>query len=178
MQPTPKDTAEKPIDHSSTPTTKASRRTPLKSSKRGKSTPVSANDTSDTTASEPADSKSSKRTILTEAEKRRNHNESEKRRRQVIERGFAGLKHLLPHIDQAGYSRTAQLVEAAEYIGNIIRENNRLRARISELTGQPVGAVDAMMTGVGEGQEHEQEHARKGQDEDDDENRVPYQPKT
>jgi hypothetical protein len=74
-----------------------------------------------------------KRINLTNEQKRENHNNSEKRRRGVIQDGFSGLQELVPGLVEGGYSKFTKLKMAADYLEELVAENKRLWAQRDEL---------------------------------------------
>lgn len=64
---------------------------------------------------------------LTEEQKRNNHILSEQKRRNLIKRGFDDLHDLVPEIRNGGLSKSSVLTEAANFLENVIEENNKFR---------------------------------------------------
>jgi hypothetical protein len=64
---------------------------------------------------------------LTEEQKRSNHILSEQKRRNLIKRGFDDLHDLVPEIRNGGLSKSSVLTEAANFLENLIVDNNKFR---------------------------------------------------
>ncbi|EAT84830.2 hypothetical protein SNOG_07364 [Parastagonospora nodorum SN15] len=64
---------------------------------------------------------------LTEEQKRSNHILSEQKRRNLIKRGFDDLHDLVPEIRNGGLSKSSVLTEAANFLENVIMDNNKFR---------------------------------------------------
>ncbi|KHJ32573.1 putative bhlh family transcription factor protein [Erysiphe necator] len=78
----------------------------------------------------------STRENLTEEQKRENHIRSEQKRRTLIREGFEDLNELVPGLQGGGYSKSAVLAQAADWLENLIRGNETLRTRILMMEGQ------------------------------------------
>ncbi|KAG0128925.1 hypothetical protein HOY82DRAFT_488973 [Tuber indicum] len=74
-----------------------------------------------------------KRDNLTEAQKRENHIHSEQKRRNLIRQGFEDLCSLVPELSSGGYSKSAVLVHAANYLDDLKKGNVRLRLYLQQL---------------------------------------------
>lgn len=74
-----------------------------------------------------------KRDNLTEAQKRENHIHSEQKRRNLIRQGFEDLCSLVPELSSGGYSKSAVLVHAANYLDDLKKGNDRLRLYLQHL---------------------------------------------
>lgn len=74
-----------------------------------------------------------KRDNLTEAQKRENHIHSEQKRRNLIRQGFEDLCSLVPELSSGGYSKSAVLVHAANYLDELKKGNARLRVYLQQL---------------------------------------------
>jgi len=90
--------------------------------------------------SEPTASKSKKKPVqkrdnLTEAQKRENHIHSEQKRRNLIRQGFEEMCALVPELKAGGYSKSAVLIHAANYLDDLKKGNNRLRLYLQQLEG-------------------------------------------
>lgn len=87
---------------------------------------------------------------LTEEQKRENHIKSEQKRRNIIKNGFNDLTAVVPTLAGGGYSKAAMLNMTADWLTQIIEENEKLRRRMAEegvsLPGSGQGQV-----GVGRG---------------------------
>ncbi|KAF1977959.1 hypothetical protein BU23DRAFT_277108 [Bimuria novae-zelandiae CBS 107.79] len=69
---------------------------------------------------------------LTEEQKRSNHILSEQKRRNLIKRGFDDLHDLVPEIRNGGLSKSGVLNEAANFLEQLIEDNKRYAAILSE----------------------------------------------
>ena len=76
-----------------------------------------------------------KRDNLTEAQKRENHIHSEQKRRNLIRQGFEELCALVPELKAGGYSKSAVLIHAANYLDDLKKGNARLRLYLQQLEG-------------------------------------------
>lgn len=74
-----------------------------------------------------------KRDNLTEAQKRENHIHSEQKRRNLIRQGFEELCSMVPELKAGGYSKSAVLVHAANYLDDLKKGNARLRLYLQQL---------------------------------------------
>ncbi|KAL1966108.1 hypothetical protein VTN77DRAFT_4856 [Rasamsonia byssochlamydoides] len=70
---------------------------------------------------------------LTEEQKRTNHILSEQKRRNLIKQGFDELCSLVPELRGGGFSKSAMLVHAAEWLEDILRGNELLKSQLAEL---------------------------------------------
>lgn len=70
---------------------------------------------------------------LTENQKKQNHIQSEKKRRDHISAGFQALPDVVPGINGKGLSKALQLQEAAKFIKDLADGNERLRKQLEEL---------------------------------------------
>ncbi|GKT46941.1 uncharacterized protein ColSpa_07122 [Colletotrichum spaethianum] len=70
---------------------------------------------------------------LTEAQKRENHIKSEQKRRTLIKEGFDDLCELVPGLKGGGFSKSTMLTMAAEWLEDIMKGNDELRAQESAL---------------------------------------------
>ncbi|KAK9456897.1 hypothetical protein V1511DRAFT_456407 [Dipodascopsis uninucleata] len=77
-------------------------------------------------------STSVERETLTDAQRRRNHITSEKKRRDIIKQGFEELSHLVPILRAGGFSKSTVLQHVADYL----RELNEKKMALSELIEQ------------------------------------------
>ncbi|RKF62749.1 putative bhlh family transcription factor protein [Golovinomyces cichoracearum] len=73
---------------------------------------------------------------LTEEQKRENHIKSEQKRRTLIREGFEDLNELVPGLQGGGFSKSAVLAQAADWLENLIRGNESLRAKILLMEGR------------------------------------------
>jgi hypothetical protein len=74
-----------------------------------------------------------KRDNLTEAQKRENHIHSEQKRRNLIRQGFEELCALVPELKAGGYSKSAVLIHAANYLDDLKKGNATLRVYLQQL---------------------------------------------
>jgi hypothetical protein len=70
---------------------------------------------------------------LTEEQKRSNHILSEQKRRNLIRQGFDDLCTLVPGLKGGGFSKSAMLTQAADWLEEILRGNEILKAQLAEL---------------------------------------------
>ena len=70
---------------------------------------------------------------LTEEQKRANHILSEQKRRNLIKQGFEDLCSLVPELRNGGFSKSAILVQAAEWLEGILKGNEELRQQLAPL---------------------------------------------
>ena len=70
---------------------------------------------------------------LTEEQKRSNHILSEQKRRNLIKQGFDDLCKLVPELKGGGFSKSAMLVQAADWLEDIINGNEVLKAQLAGL---------------------------------------------
>ena len=70
---------------------------------------------------------------LTEEQKRSNHILSEQKRRNLIRQGFEDLCELVPDLKGGGFSKSAMLTQAADWLDELIHGNKRLRAQLESL---------------------------------------------
>ncbi|RDL39261.1 uncharacterized protein BP5553_03601 [Venustampulla echinocandica] len=78
----------------------------------------------------------SARENLTEDQKRENHIRSEQKRRTLIREGFEDLGELVPGLKGGGFSKSAVLVMAADWMEDLLRGNEMLRARLEQMEGR------------------------------------------
>ncbi|KAF3911539.1 hypothetical protein ABW20_dc0109271 [Dactylellina cionopaga] len=79
--------------------------------------------------------KGPKRENLSEAQKRENHIQSEQKRRNLIREGFDDLCNLVPELRGGGYSKSAILIHAANFLEHIEEGNKTLQLRVKQLGG-------------------------------------------
>lgn len=72
---------------------------------------------------------------LTEEQRRENHILSEQKRRNLIKQGFDDLSELVPGLKSGGFSKSAMLTQAVEWLEALLDGNARLVAQLSELDG-------------------------------------------
>jgi hypothetical protein len=70
---------------------------------------------------------------LSEEQKRTNHILSEQKRRNLIKQGFDELCALVPELRGGGFSKSAMLIQAADYLEEVLDGNNVLRQQLSQL---------------------------------------------
>ncbi|OJD17223.1 hypothetical protein AJ78_02660 [Emergomyces pasteurianus Ep9510] len=70
---------------------------------------------------------------LTEEQKRTNHILSEQKRRNLIKQGFDDLCALVPELHGGGFSKSTMLIQAAEWLEDLLRGNDVLRNQLDEL---------------------------------------------
>ena len=73
---------------------------------------------------------------LTEEQKRTNHILSEQKRRNLIKQGFDDLCTLVPELNGGGFSKSTMLIQAADWLEDLLRGNEQLKAQLAELKGQ------------------------------------------
>lgn len=74
-----------------------------------------------------------KRDNLSEAQKRENHIHSEQKRRNLIRQGFEELCSMVPELNSGGYSKSAVLIHAANYLDGLKKGNARLKTYLQDL---------------------------------------------
>jgi len=70
---------------------------------------------------------------LSEEQKRSNHILSEQKRRNLIKQGFEDLCKLVPELKGGGFSKSAMLIQAADWLEDVIRGNEVLKAQLAGL---------------------------------------------
>ncbi|CAD6499505.1 BgTH12-03617 [Blumeria graminis f. sp. triticale] len=70
---------------------------------------------------------------LTEEQKRENHIKSEQKRRTLIREGFEDLNDLVPGLQGGGFSKSAVLAQAADWLEELVQGNKILQARIDAI---------------------------------------------
>ncbi|KKK13657.1 hypothetical protein ARAM_007166 [Aspergillus rambellii] len=70
---------------------------------------------------------------LSEEQKRSNHILSEQKRRNLIRQGFDDLCTLVPGLKGGGFSKSAMLTQAADWLEDILQGNELLKAQLAEL---------------------------------------------
>jgi hypothetical protein len=98
--------------------------------KRRKSTAVASSSSAAAAASKAS------RENLTEDQKRENHIRSEQKRRTLIREGFEDLGELVPGLRGGGFSKSAVLVMAGDWLEDLVRGNEVLRAECERLEGR------------------------------------------
>ncbi|KAL2850573.1 hypothetical protein BJY01DRAFT_209840 [Aspergillus pseudoustus] len=72
---------------------------------------------------------------LSEEQKRSNHILSEQKRRNLIRQGFEDLCTLVPGLKGGGFSKSAMLTQAADWLEEILRGNEILKSQLADLKG-------------------------------------------
>ena len=70
---------------------------------------------------------------LTEEQKRSNHILSEQKRRNLIRQGFEELCSLVPGLRGGGFSKSAMLTQAADWLDDMIQGNDILNRQLAEM---------------------------------------------
>ena len=78
---------------------------------------------------------------LTIEQKRRNHIRHEKKRRALIKDGFNDLTELIPELRGRTLSRSTILFKAADWLENLIQENEALVAQVSALESEKAASL-------------------------------------
>ena len=73
---------------------------------------------------------------LTEDQKRENHIKSEQKRRTLIREGFEDLGELVPGLRGGGFSKSAVLIMAADWLEELIQGNDALRMQLDSMQGR------------------------------------------
>jgi len=73
---------------------------------------------------------------LSETQKRENHIKSEQKRRTVIKEGFDDLCDLVPGLKGGGFSKSAMLTMAAEWLEELMQGNSQLRLQLAGVEGK------------------------------------------
>jgi hypothetical protein len=73
---------------------------------------------------------------LSEEQKRENHIKSEQKRRALIKDGFDDLHELVPNLKGGGFSKSAVLIMAADWLESLLKGNEELRRRLDEMEGR------------------------------------------
>ncbi|KAK2758346.1 hypothetical protein FQN54_004194 [Arachnomyces sp. PD_36] len=73
---------------------------------------------------------------LSEEQKRTNHILSEQKRRNLIKQGFDDLCALVPELHGGGFSKSAMLTQAADWLEDILRGNEILKAQLADLNAR------------------------------------------
>jgi hypothetical protein len=98
--------------------------------KRRKSTAASA------AAAAAAAAGKALRENLTEDQKRENHIRSEQKRRTLIREGFEDLGELVPGLRGGGFSKSAVLIMAADWLEDLLQGNETLKTKLNEMEGR------------------------------------------
>ncbi|GAD94560.1 hypothetical protein PVAR5_3187 [Paecilomyces variotii No. 5] len=70
---------------------------------------------------------------LTEEQKRTNHILSEQKRRNLIKQGFDELCSLVPELRGGGFSKSAMLMQAADWLQDMLHGNEILKAQLADM---------------------------------------------
>lgn len=73
---------------------------------------------------------------LTTEQKRSNHILSEQKRRNLIKQGFDDLCVLVPELKGGGFSKSAMLTQAADWLEELVRGNEQLKVQLAKLKGR------------------------------------------
>jgi hypothetical protein len=73
---------------------------------------------------------------LTEDQKRENHIKSEQKRRTLIREGFEDLNELVPGLRGGGFSKSAVLIMAADWLEELMQGNQVLQAQLNQMEGR------------------------------------------
>ncbi|KAJ5215642.1 uncharacterized protein N7498_002049 [Penicillium cinerascens] len=104
---------------SRTPSNAKARRASTQTNRRGSITPGSK----------------APRENLSEEQKRTNHILSEQKRRNLIRQGFDDLCTLVPGLRGGGFSKSAMLTQAADWLEDILRGNEILHNQLADMKG-------------------------------------------
>ncbi|KAI5289002.1 hypothetical protein KEM54_004576, partial [Ascosphaera aggregata] len=72
---------------------------------------------------------------LSEEQKRANHILSEQKRRDLIKNGFEDLCNLVPKLNGGGFSKSMMLVQAADWLEDLLKGNDLLKRRLLAMDG-------------------------------------------
>lgn len=72
---------------------------------------------------------------LTEEQKRTNHILSEQKRRNLIKQGFEELCNIVPQLQGGGYSKSTMLIQAANWLQDMLQGNELLKSQLADLKG-------------------------------------------
>lgn len=70
---------------------------------------------------------------LSEEQKRTNHILSEQKRRNLIKQGFDDLCILVPGLRGGGFSKSAMLTQAADWLDDVLRGNEILKSQLADM---------------------------------------------
>jgi hypothetical protein len=70
---------------------------------------------------------------LSEEQKRTNHILSEQKRRNLIRQGFDDLCSLVPGLRGGGFSKSAMLTQAADWLEDLLRGNELLQSQLADM---------------------------------------------
>jgi hypothetical protein len=100
-------------------------------SRNGKSRRSTQDDSSSRKRKSPSASQKALRENLTEEQKRNNHILSEQKRRNLIKSGFEELHDLVPELRNGGLSKSNVLMEAANFLDQLIKGNEACRRQLN-----------------------------------------------
>lgn len=72
---------------------------------------------------------------LSEEQKRTNHILSEQKRRNLIRQGFDDLCSLVPSLRGGGFSKSAMLTQAADWLEELLQGNGILQSQLADMKG-------------------------------------------
>ena len=70
---------------------------------------------------------------LTDEQKRSNHIFSEQKRRNLIKQGFEDLCEMIPTLHDGGFSKSAMLTQAVDWLQDLLQGNERLRLQLKDM---------------------------------------------
>ncbi|KAK7206819.1 hypothetical protein BZA70DRAFT_275138 [Myxozyma melibiosi] len=73
------------------------------------------------------------RELLSEAQRRKNHISSEKKRRDAIKQGFEELSYIVPVLRAGGFSKSIVLSHVLDFITDVEKKNKQMREILAEL---------------------------------------------
>ncbi len=82
--------------------------------------------------SETSDSKANRQNLSEEA-KRANHIQSEQKRRDLIKQGFGDLGEIIPELHGGSFSKSAILIQTADWIEDMVQGNEDLKNQLKSL---------------------------------------------
>ncbi|KAI9767162.1 MAG: hypothetical protein M1839_004617 [Geoglossum umbratile] len=109
---------------------------PNPKAKKGGRRKNSSSDSSFKRRKSQSGSQKAMRENLTEEQKRSNHIMSEQKRRNLIKQGFDDLCELVPELKGGGYSKSAVLLQSADWLENLLKGNEVLRNILASLEGR------------------------------------------
>jgi hypothetical protein len=101
--------------------------------KKGSRRKNSSSDSSSKRRKSQSGNQKGMRENLTEEQKRSNHIMSEQKRRNLIKQGFDDLCELVPDLKGGGYSKSAVLLQSADWLENLLKGNELLRNILASL---------------------------------------------
>ncbi|KAI9770775.1 MAG: hypothetical protein M1840_003025 [Geoglossum simile] len=109
---------------------------PNPKAKKGGRRKNSSSDSSSKRRKSQSGNQKAMRENLTEEQKRSNHIMSEQKRRNLIKQGFDDLCELVPDLKGGGYSKSAVLLQSADWLENLLKGNELLRNILASLEGR------------------------------------------